>query len=260
VIEIMKAGKSGLKLLLIAATAAGAVVLFVMWLWQKQEAVDTRYKDTLTQLVRPRHDSEGDFVSPASSLKDLNDLIVRKSHGDPAIQQKLKDDVSQRFVELFKSHAFDLNQGSNVELETTVEANWKEYSEHLSRDPNDNVWIIYRYFLALQSLGKKEPALIHSALLDGDGSLSHNGQTNDKNAAALLQKLNSGYRRHVEILRSAPGDVNKKYLLTSFCWYRDAINNSLLAGYVFRYDEVQVSAEELRCKEAGQSIRAFSQN
>src|ERR1051326_7618632 len=118
----MKTGKSGLKLLLIAATAAGAVVLFVMWLWQKQEAVDTRYKDTLTQLVRPRHDSEGDFVSPANSLKDLNDLIVRKSHGDPAIQQKLKDDVSQRFVELFKSHAFDLNQGSNVELETTVEA------------------------------------------------------------------------------------------------------------------------------------------
>lgn len=253
----MKAGKLGLKLLAIAAAAIGALVLYLGLRWQKQEAINTRYKDTLTQLIRPRHDSESDFVSPASSLKDLNDLIVLKSHGDPAMQQKLKDDVSQRFVELFKSQAFDLNQGINVELETTVEANWREYSDHLSEAPKDNVWIIYRYFLALQNLGEKEPALIHNASLGANGSISIDGQLNDKNAASLLQKLNSGYRRHVDILRSVPGDVNKQYLLTSFCWYRDAIKNPSLAGYVFRYDKVQVSAEELRCKEAGQSIKAF---
>lgn len=253
----MKKRKVALTLLWIVATAAGGLVAYWVFLWQQREAVESRYRNTLTQLIRPRHDNETDFVSPASSLKDLNDLIVQKSQGDPAMQQKLKEDVSQRFVELFKSQSFDLNQGINVEFETTVAANWKAYSDHLFETPKDNVWILYRYSLALQSLGEKEPALIHNASLDKDGNLSHNGQTNDKNAAAILQKLNSGYRRHVEILRSMPGDVNRKFLLTSFCWYRDAIENPSFVGYVFGYDEVQISAEDTRCKEAGQSIRTI---
>lgn len=253
----MKKRKVGLTLLWIVATAAGALVAYWVFLWQQREAVEARYRNMLTQLIRPRHDNETDFVSPASSLKDLNDLIVQKSHGDPATQQKLKNEVTQRFVELFKSQSFDMNQGINVELETTVAANWKAYTDHLSQAPLDNVWILHRYFLALQSLGEKEPALIHSASLDKDGNISYKGQLNDKNAAAILQKLNSGYRSHIDLLKSAPGDVNKKFLLTSFCWYRDAIKNPFLVGYVFRYDEVQISAEDTRCMEAGESIRTI---
>ena len=253
----MKTRKVGLTLLLIIATAAGAPALYLAWRSQERQTVENRYRDTLTQLIRPRHDNEGNYVSPASSLKDLNDLIEQKSQGDPAVQQKLKDDVSQRFVELFKSQSFDLNQGINVELETTVAVNWTEYSNHLSQAPKDNVWILYRYFVALRSLGEKEPALVHNALINKEGVLSYKGHLNDKNAASILQKLNSGYRRHIELLRSMPGDVNKKFLLTSFCWYRDAIENPSFVGYVFGYDEVQISAEDRRCKEAGQSIRTI---
>ena len=255
----MKARKLTFKILTIAALAAGAFVFFFEWRWREQQAVDARYREALAQLVRSRNDNEAGSVSYASSLNELNDLIVRKSNGDPGMKKKLKEDVSQRFVQWFRSHGFDLNQGTNVELESTVAANWEEYSDHLTRDPDHNVWILYQYSLALQNLAEKEPGLIQSAsLVATDGTISYYGKTNDKNAAGLLQKLNSGYSQHIEILRSVPGEVNKKYLLTSFCWYRNAINNSSLAGHVFSYNKAQVNAEELRCREAGQSIAMFT--
>jgi hypothetical protein len=254
----MKPLKLSTKLLLIVATASVAVVAYFVWQWQKRDSIDTRYKNTLAQLLQPRKDGDPNSASHVSLLTELGELIALKSDGDAALRQKLRGEVTRSFTELFKSHSFDLNQGSNVELETTVLVNWPEYVEHLSANSQDNVWIMYQYSLALQNLGKKEPAIVDSAVPQADGSLTYRGKANDDKAAALMQKLNAGYRLHVDLLRKLPEELNKKYLLTSFCWYRDAINNPLLAGHVFRYDETQVRAEELRCKDAGQSVKVLN--
>lgn len=253
----MKSLKLGVKLLLVVATVAGAVVAYLVWQWQKGQTVDASYRSTLAQLLQPRKDGEPDSASPVNLLKELTGLIDIKSEGDPILRQKLRGEVTHSLAELFKSHSFDLSQGANVEFEAMILNNWPEYADHLSSTPKDNVWIMYQYFLALRSLGQKELAIIRSALQRDDGSLTYSGEAQDKNAAALMQKLNGGYRLHLDLLRKTPGAVNKKYLLTSFCWYRAAINNPSLAGSVFHYDETQVRAEELRCREAGQSVNAL---
>jgi len=251
----MKTSKLGLKLLTIAALASAAVVAYFVWQWQKRVSIETRYANTLAQLLRPRKDGDPNSADHVSLLRELNELIGLKSDGNSALRQKLRVEVSQNFTELFRSHSFDFNQGSNVELETTVLVNFPEYAEHLSASPQDNVWIMYQYSLALRNLDKKEPTIVHSAIPQDDGSLKYKGNPNDEKSPALMQKLNKGYGLHVEFLRKFPGELNKKYLLTSFCWYRDAIDNPLLAGHVFNYDETQVRAEELRCKDAGQSVQ-----
>lgn len=253
----MKPLKLGVRLLLIVATVAGAVVAYWVWQWQKRESVDVRYSATLAQLLQPRKDGEPDAASQAHLLKELAELIEIKSDGDPALRQKLRGELTQSLADLFKSHSFDLSQGTNVEFETMVLANWPEYIDHLSSTPKDNVWIIYQYSLALRNLSQKEPAIIRSALQQADGSMTYSGEVRDRHAASLMQKLNGGYRIHLDLLRHMPAEVNKKYLLTSFCWYRDAINNPSLTEYVFRYDETQIKAEELRCKETGQSVKAL---
>jgi hypothetical protein len=251
----MRPIKLGVRLLLIVATVAGAVVAYWVWQWQKHESVDARYSAALAQLLQPRKDGEPDAASQVHLLRELAELIDNKSEGDPAMRQKLRGEVTDNLTALFKSHSFDLSQGANVEFETMALTNWTEYADHLSSTPEDNVWIMYQYSLALRSLGQKEPAIIRSALQQADGSMTHSGEVRDKNAAALMQKLNGGYRLHLGLLRKVPAEVNKKYLLTSFCWYRDAINNLSLTEYVFSYDETQVRAEVLRCREAGQSVK-----
>lgn len=253
----MKPLKLSVRLLLIAATVAGAVVTYWVWQWQKSESVDVRYSATLARLLQPRKDGEPDAASQAHLLKELAELVETKSGDDPALRQRLRGEITQNLTDLFKSHSFDLSQGANVEFETMALANWPEYADHLSSTPKDNVWIMYQYSLALRSLGQKEPAIIRSALQEADGSMTHSGEVRDKNTAALMQKLNRGYRLHLDLLRKAPSEVSKKYLLTSFCWYRDAINNVSLTRYVFSYDETQIRAEELRCRETGQSVKAL---
>lgn len=253
----MKPLKVSIRLLMIVAVAATAVVSYWVWQWQKGESVDARYSDALGQLLQPRKDGEPDAASQAHLLKELAELVERKSGGDPALRQKLRGEIAESLAGLFKSHSFDLSQGANVEFETMTLANWPEYADHLSSTPRDNVWIMYQYSLALRTLARKEPAIIRSALQRADGSMTYSGEVRDKNDAALMQKLNGGYRLHLDLLRKAPAEVNKAYLLTSYCWYRDAINNLSLTGYVFSYDEMQIRVEELRCRETGQSVKAL---
>src|SRR5438067_2271527 len=113
----MKPIKLSTTLLLILATAAGAVVAYFVWQWQKRESVDTRYRAALAQLLQPRKDGDPNSVNYVTLLKELNELIALRSDGDEVMRQKLKDEVTNSFTELFKSHSFDLSQGSNVELE-----------------------------------------------------------------------------------------------------------------------------------------------
>jgi hypothetical protein len=254
----MKKVKLSTKILLVIVTAAGAVVAYVALLWQQREALDARYSTTLSELLQPRKDGEPNSSNSANLLKTLDELIQEKSRGNETLRKNLRQDVAQRFAGLFKSQSFDLSQGTNVEFETIVLANWPEYPDYLSANPKDNVWIMYQYSLALKSLSEKEPAVVGSALPRGDGSMTYSGEPNDKNAPSLLQKLDAGYRMHVDLLRKSSGDVNREYLLNSFCWYHAATNNPSLTGYVFSYDETQVRAEELRCHETGQSVRLFS--
>jgi hypothetical protein len=254
----MKPVKLSTTLLLIIVTAGVPLVAYFGWQWQKRESIDTRYKNAREQLLRPRKDNETNSVSYSGLLKELDELIVLKSGGDNTLRQKMKSDVANDFTELFKSQSFDFSQGSNVELETTVLKNWKEYAEHLVTSPKDNGWIMYKYFLSLKELGQRKPIIISSAVQHNDGSIESEGQADDKNAMALLQKLNYGYRSHLELLRERPNEYNKKYLLTSFCWYSEAINNPSMVKYVFQYDDIQARAEKIRCNDTGQLVEMFN--
>jgi hypothetical protein len=250
----MKKVKLSTKLLLIIATVAAPAVAFVVYRWQQQQAIEARYSTTLSELLRPRRDGEPNSSNSANLMKTLDEIIQEKSQGDETLRKNLRQDIAQRFAGVFKSHSFDFSQGTNVEFETIALANWPEYSDYLSANPKDNVWIMYQYSLALKSLSEKEPVVVESALPRSDGSMTYSGEPNDKNAPVLLQKLDAGYRMHVDLLRKSSGDVNREYLLNSFCWYHSATSNPSLTGYVFRYDDTQVRAEEIRCQENGQSV------
>ena len=252
----MKPIKLSIKLLMISAVAAAAFVAYFVWQWQKRESVDAHYRATLSLLLQPRKDGAPDSAPPATLLKQLNEVIELKANGHETERQKLRGEATHGFIELFKSQSFDLGQGSNVELETTVLANWKEYAAFLSEHPQDNVWIMYKYFLTLQNIGQKEATIIQSAAQQADGSITYKGEAKDRTAPALLQKLNAGYRLHADLLKAQPAEVNKKYLLNSFCWYRKAISNLSMVEYVFSYDETQVKAEELRCMKDGQLMES----
>ena len=98
-----------------------------------------------------------------NALRDLRQHIDQKAEGDPAVRQKLRTDAASALTTLFESAAFDYMKENNLRAELIVLDTWPEYSEVLKANHSANLNIIYKYFVALSGLQKKDPEFVRTA-------------------------------------------------------------------------------------------------
>jgi hypothetical protein len=198
----------------------------------EETKIDNSIKSAYDNLIRPHNDDDSAPLSVESSMNELAEAINKKARQDPQKIKELRSAFAVELVKLFRKNSIDFGQDGNLQLDLRALNEWKqEYPEELKKDVISNVNIIYRYYMALYSLRKKDPKFMDAAKIKDDGGVRASVDPQDLKDANLLNNAHLLYSMHVQILRDSIKDsvknADKKYLDDAICWYHEATNPEL---------------------------------
>lgn len=211
------------------------------------EKWDSQFRADLLQLLNYPGSETQTAPTAVFLFQDLNRLV--ESWPGPAEAKAVqKAAVAPLLTKLFASNDIDLSKPHNLELDLIAMDNWDGYGEHLRGKPEENIRILYNYYMALRSLRREDPEVVERTTISEDYSESNAPPRHDSSSRKFLM-LTGGYFRHVRFLEE-PGAGRDGNLHRAFCWYKDATGNLDVTKARFDLDAAQVDEWWRRCPES----------